>query len=269
MTTMSYAMSYAMRDSLTMLRRNLRHAMRYPTLLLATVIIPSSMLLLFVFAFGGALGHGLVGRGKVANYVDYISPGIFMLSMTAAAMATSIGIAVDMTKGIINRFRTMAISRASVLTGHVLGSVIQAMVSIVLLIGVALLVGFRPTAGVGAWAAALGLLALLAFTLTWIAVGFGLLAKTVDTASNTPMILQALPFLSSAFVPTASMSVGLRWFANNQPFTPIDDTLRGLLLGSPIGDKWIIAVAWCVGLSLAGYLWSKRLYKRDPRLVNG
>ncbi len=261
MTTMSYALS----DSSTMLRRNLRHAMRYPTMLLATVVIPTSMLLLFVFAFGGTIGHGLAGTVKVKSYVDYISPGIFMLSMTAAAMATSIGVAVDMTKGIINRFRTMAISRTSVLTGHVFGGVIQAMVSVVILIGVALLVGFRPTADIGEWAAAFGLLALLTFALTWIAVAFGLLAKTVDTASNTPMILQVLPFLSSAFVPPASMAAGLRWFAENQPFTPINNTLRGLLLGTPIGNDWILAIVWCAGLALAGYLWSKRLFRRDPR----
>jgi ABC-2 type transport system permease protein len=266
MTTMSYpqTLSYTLSDSATMLRRMLRHSMRYPSLLLATVVIPTSMLLFFVYAFGGALTPGLAGQFKIHDYLDYIAPGIFMLSMTAAAMATSIGVATDMTKGIINRFRTMGISRASVLTGHVLGSVIQAMISVVILIGVAMAIGFRPHANAGAWIAAFGLMALVSFALTWLAVGFGLMAKTVDTASNTPMILQLLPFLSSAFVPPAAMASGLRWFAEHQPFTPINDTLRGLLLGSQIGDKWIISIAWCLGMALVGYLWSRRLYRRDP-----
>jgi len=260
MSTLSLALS----DSSTMLRRNLKHAMRYPSMVLGTVVMPAGLLLLFVFAFGDAMGNGLVGEAKGTDYVDYVSPGVFLLAMASAAMVTSISVAVDMTKGIVNRFRTMSISRASVLTGHVFGSVIQAMVSTVVLIIVALLAGFRPTAGVGGWIGALGLLALVSFALTWIAVGLGLMAKTVDTASNTPMILQLFPFLSSAFVPAESMAPGLRTFAEYQPFTPINETLRGLLFGTPIGSNGIIAIAWCVGIALAGYLWSKKLFKRDP-----
>lgn len=258
-------LSLAMHDSRTMLRRNLKHATRNPSALIASVVSPVALMLLFVFAFGGTLGNGLAGPAQGIKYVDYLTPGILLLGMTIGAMGTSIAVAVDMTKGIVNRFRTMAISRSSVLTGHVVGSVIQAMVSTVLVIAIALLVGFRPTAGVLSWLAAFGLLALVSFALSWVAVGMGLVAKTVDSASNLPMLLQALPFLSSTFVPAASMAAGLRWFSEIDPFTPIIDTLRNLFLDRPVGNDWIIAVAWCLGIALAGYLWSKRLYKREPR----
>ncbi|MDH6439248.1 ABC-2 type transport system permease protein [Streptomyces sp. SAI-144] len=258
-------LSLAWHDSSTMLRRNLRHATRNPSTLLGSVVMPCVLMLLFVFAFGGTMGNGLGGAAQGIDYVDYLAPGIFLLALTVGAMGTSIAVAVDMTKGIINRFRTMAISRASVLTGHVVGSVIQSMVSIIVVIGIAVAVGFRPTAGVLGWLAAFGLMALVSFALTWVAVGFGLLAKTVDSASNMPMILQVLPFLSSTFVPAESMASGLRWFSENEPFTPITDTLRNLLLDRPVGNDWIIGVAWCLGIALVGYLWSKKLYKRDPR----
>ncbi|KIZ14873.1 ABC transporter permease [Streptomyces natalensis] len=260
-------MSYAMSDSWTMVRRNVRHITRYPSMLLATVVIPALMFLLFVFAFGGVMGKGLVGKDAGTDYVDYLSPGIILLALVMAAMSTSVSVAMDMTKGIINRFRTMAIARTSVLVGHVVGSVVQALVSVVIMLAVALVAGFRPSAGIGGWLAALGLVALLSFALTWIAVAFGLAAKTVESASNTPMLLQLLPFLSSAFVPAESMASGLRWFTEYQPFTPIADTLRGLFLGRPIGNDWIIAIAWCLGIALVGYLWSARLFKRDPQMT--
>lgn len=258
-------LSLALQDSSTMLRRNLRHASRNPSMLLGTVVMPSVLLLLFVFAFGGTMGNGLGGSEKGMEYVDYLAPGILLLALTVGAMSTSISVAVDMTKGVINRFRTMPISRASVLTGHVVGSVIQSMISLVVVIVIALLVGFRPTAGVLGWLGAFGLLALVSFALTWVAVGFGLLAKTVDSASNMPMILQILPFMSSTFVPASSMASGLRWFSENEPFTPITETVRGLLLDEPIGNDWILAIVWCLVIALAGYLWSRKLYQRDPR----
>ena len=257
--------SLAFRDSTTMVRRNLRHATRNPSVLLGTVIMPSALLLLFVFAFGGTLNGGLGEAAKGYDYVDYLSPGIFLLAITVGAMSTSISVAIDMTKGIINRFRTTDMSRGAVLTGHVVGSVMQVVLSIFVLVGIALICGFRPTAGVLGWIAALALMTFLSFALSWIAVGLGLAAKTVDSASNTPIILQALPFLSSTFVPAASMAPGLRWFSENEPFTPITETVRGLLLDRPIGNTWIVALGWCAVLALGGYLWSKWLYKRDPR----
>lgn len=167
-----------------------------------------------------------------------------------------------MTEGIIARFRTMAISRASVLTGHVVGTMIQTMLSLLLVTGVALLVGFRPTAGVVEWIAAIALLAGFTFAITWLSVALGLVSKSVETASNLPMFLILLPFLGSGFVPTDSMPTGLRWFAEYQPFSPVIDTLRGLLLGGPIGADAALAVAWSAAIALFGYVWAKRRFER-------
>jgi ABC-2 type transport system permease protein len=169
-----------------------------------------------------------------------------------------------MTEGIIARFRTMAIARVSVLTGHVLGSLIQTLLGIAVVIAVALLIGFRASADPIEWSAAIGLLALSTLALTWLSVALGMVSKSVETASNLPMPLVLLPFLGSGFVPTDSMPAGLRWFAEYQPFTPIMDTLRGLLLGTAIGDRGVLAVAWCAAIGLGGYLWAKRLFNRDP-----
>lgn len=256
--------TYAMHDSATMLRRNLRHALRYPSLTISTVGVPVFMLLLFVGIFGNVLGAGLGGAARGGSYIDYIAPGIIVMSVGLGSVGTAITVGTDMTEGIINRFRTMAISRASVLTGHVVGSMIQTMASIGLVIGVALLMGFRPTANPVEWFAAMGLMALVTLALTWLAVPSGLLSKSPEAASNVTLPFSVLPFVSSAFVPTDSMPVGVRWFAEYQPFTPIIETLRGLLMGTPIGSDGVIAVAWCLALGLAGYLWAKRLFRRDP-----
>jgi ABC-2 type transport system permease protein len=158
----------------------------------------------------------------------------------------------------------MAIARASVLAGHVIGSVIQTMLAVAVVLGVVLLIGFRPTTGPVAWLAAIGLLALTALAITWLSVALGLSTKSVETASNLPMFLILLPFLSSGFVPTDSMPDGLSWVAENQPFTPIIDTLRGLLLGTTIRNSGELAVGWCVAISLAVYLWAMKLYERPP-----
>jgi ABC-2 type transport system permease protein len=259
MTTLSYALS----DSATMLRRNLRHAVRYPSLTLIVAGIPVVLLLLFVFVFGGTLGAGLGGvSGGRAEYVDYVTPGILLIAVAGAAQGTAISMAMDMTEGIIARFRTMSIARASVLTGHVLGSVLQTMLGIAVVIGVALLLGFRPTADVVEWTAAAGVLALATFALAWLSVALGLVARSVETASNMPMPLILLPFFGSGFVPTDSMPAGLRWFAEYQPFTPLIDTVRGLLMGTPIGSSALMAVAWCAGIALAGYVWARSAYDR-------
>jgi ABC-2 type transport system permease protein len=227
--------------------------------------LPIVLLLLFVYVFGGTLGAGLGGfSGDRADYVDYVTPGIMLITVASAAQGTAISVAMDMTEGIIARFRTMAIARVSVLTGHVVGSMIQTMLSLAVVTAVALLIGFRPTAGVAEWIAAVGVVAMTTFALTWLSVALGMVSKSVETASNLPMPLLLLPFLGSGFVPTDSMPTGMRWFAENQPFTPIMETLRGLLTGSPIGSSGVLAVAWCVAIGLAGYLWAKRLYNRDP-----
>lgn len=263
MSTMSYAAS----DSLTMLRRNLRHMQRYPSLTFMLLAQPIVFLLLFVYVFGGTLGDGLGGAavsglGGRAAYVGYVTPAILLITVSSAALGTAISVAMDMTEGIINRFRTMSISRASVLTGHVIGTLIQTVLGLAVVTGVALLVGFAPTAGFVEWLAVAGLLLVLTLALTWLSVGFGLAAKSVETASNTPMIFMLFPFLSSGFVPTDSLPAWLGWFAEYQPFTPVIETLRGLLLGTPIGNSGLLAVGWCVVLTAVGYLWSKRLYSK-------
>jgi ABC-2 type transport system permease protein len=256
------AMSCTVSDSATMLRRNMR---RYPSMTLMLVGLPIILLLLFVYVFGGTLGAGLGGvSGGRSAYANYVAPGVILLTVAAAAQGTAISVAVDMTEGIIARFRTMAIARASVLTGHVLGSLIQTMLSLAVVAAVAVGVGFRPTAGPLAWLAAAGVLAMIAFALIWLSVALGLAAKSVETASNTPMFLILLPFLGSGFVPTHSMPVVLRWFAQYQPFTPITETVRHLLLGGPVGHDAAIATAWCAGVALLGYLWAKKLYARQP-----
>jgi ABC-2 type transport system permease protein len=260
------ALSYAVSDSSTMLRRQLRHMIRYPSLTVMLVWMPIVFVLLFVYVFGGTLGAGLPGvSGGRAAYLEYVVPGILLMTIAGGAQGTAISVAMDMTEGIIARFRTMAISRASVLVGHVVGSLIQTMISIAVVIVVAVLIGFRPSASPLGWMAAIGLLALTTFAVTWLSVAFGMVTDSVETASNIPMFLMLLPFLGSGFVPTDSMPAGIRWFAENQPFTPIMETLRGLLMGTPIGDSGVVSVAWCAAIMLLAFLWAQRLYERNPR----
>ncbi|HEU5266909.1 MAG TPA: ABC transporter permease [Jatrophihabitans sp.] len=255
---------YPLRDSATMLRRNLKRMLRYPSMTVLLVGMPIVFLLLFVYVFGGTLGAGLGGPvGGRAEYVNYVTPAILLMTVTATVQGTAISVAMDMTEGIIARFRTMHIARVSVLTGHVLGSLIQAAFSVAIVIGVASLVGFRAAAGPGAWLATAGFLLVVTFALVWLSVALGQVSKSVETASNLPMPLVLLPFLSSGFVPTDSMPAGLRWFAEHQPFTPIIETLRSLLMAKPIGNNAWIALAWCAVIALGGYVWSKRLFNRE------
>ena len=253
-------LSFALRDSATMLRRDVRHSLRnLPMTLISGLLVPIIMLVLFVYVFGGAIGAGQGGA-----YIDYLAPGIIIMTVVSGGATTAINLCIDMSEGIIARFRTMAIFRASVLTGQVLGSLIRTMISVGLVTGVALLMGFRPSAGPVAWIAALGVIALFTFALTWMSVVFGLVGKTPAGANSLSLIFQLLAFTSSAFVRPDSMSGGVRWFAEYQPFTPVIDTVRGLLLGTPIGNSAVLAVAWCVGLTLVGYLWARAVYNRDP-----
>ncbi len=255
--------AYLLADSATMFRRDLRRLRRYPSLTFFMAVLPIMFLLLFVYVFGGTLGAGLGATADPrAGYIGYVVPGILIIAIASAPQGTAIVVAMDMTTGLISRFRTMAIARAAVLAGHVLGAVVQTMIAVLLVVIVALLIGFRPTTGPVEWLAATGLLVLVSFALTWLAVALGLLANSVETASNLPLPLSLLPFLSSGFVPTSSMPGPLRVFADAQPFTPITETLRGLLLGTPIGDNGLLSVGWCIGISIVGYLWSLRLYDR-------
>lgn len=254
-------MSHALADSATMLRRNVKHMLRYPSVTIMLAGFPILFLLLFVYVFGGTLGAGL-GGGR-SDYIAYVVPGILLMAIASAAQGTAISVATDMTEGIIARFRTMSIARASVLTGHVVGSMIQTLVGMALVLGVALLIGFRPDAGPVDWLLLLGFLAIVTFAIVWFAVALGLVSKTVEAASNLPMPLMFLPFLGSAFVPTDSMPAGLRAFAEHQPFTPIIETTRALLAGTEVGSDGPIALGWCAVIALVGYLWSRSLFNRD------
>jgi ABC-2 type transport system permease protein len=258
------ALSIYLTDSDTMLRRNVRHMRRYPMIFFIAGM-PIVFLLLFVFVFGGTLGAGLGGvAGGRAEYIAYVVPGILIATVAGAATATAVSVAMDMTEGIVARFRTMSISRGSFLSGHALANVLQTMLAVAIVVVVAVVIGFRPTTGPIEWLAAAGLLTLSALALTWIAVALGMVTKSVEAASNLPMPLLLLPFFGSGFVPTSSMPDPLRWFADNQPFTPIIETVRRLLLGGEIGATGLIAVGWCVAITLVGYLWARNLYDRDP-----
>jgi ABC-2 type transport system permease protein len=259
---------HPLRDSATMLRRNLTRMLRYPSMTVTLVGMPVVFLLLFVYVLGGTLGAGLGSAGGAAGgragYATYVAPAILLMTVTATVQGTAISVATDLTQGIMARFRTLHIARSSVLTGHVLGSLLQALAALAVVTGIAVLVGFRTTAGPGAWLATAGFLAVVAVALIWLAVALGQVSGSVETASNLPMPLVLLPFLSSGFVPTASMPAGVRWFAEHQPFTPIIETVRGLLTDRPVGDSGWIALAWCAVIMLAGYLWSRRLFDREP-----
>ncbi|MCI4658562.1 ABC transporter permease [Cryobacterium zhongshanensis] len=257
--------SHVITDTVTMLQRNLLHMVRYPGLSLFTILGPVVALLLLVFVFGGTLGAGLPGvdpSGGRDAYLAYVMPGILLITIAGSAGGASITVAMDMTEGITARFRTMSISRAAVLAGHVVGNTIQAVIAVALVLGVGLLIGFRPTAGPAEWLAAFGLIVLISFAVSWLGVAMGMQSKTVETASNLPLLLTLLPLLGSGFVPTASMPEWLQWFAQYQPFTPFIESLRGLLLGTPLGWNPVLAIGWAAVLALAGYVWSLALYER-------
>jgi ABC-2 type transport system permease protein len=256
------SVSLAVRDAATMLRRDVRHSLQAPVMTISGMCVPIIFLLLFAGVFGHALSKGL-GASAGTRYIDFLAPGILVMTAGFAAEGTAISVCIDMTEGIVARFRTMAISRSSVLTGQVAGSMIRTMITAAVVVGVALLLGFRPTAGPVEWIAAAGMFALLALALTWLTVAFGLLARNPAGANSLALIPAILPFVSSAFIPTATISGPVRWFAQNEPFTPIIDTLRGLLTGSGIGNSAIIAIAWCAGLTLAAYFWARALYNRQ------
>ena len=256
-------LSYSLRDTATMLQRDALHSLRRISMTLSGLLVPIIMLLLFNYVFGGAIGAGLGGLAHGGSYINYLAPGIIIMTVGSGCATTAINLCMDMSEGIIARFRTMAISRASVLTGQVLGSLIRTIITIILVIGVALLMGFRPSAGPVAWLAALGIVALFTLGITWMGVAFGLVGKTPAGANSLALMFQLLAFTSSAFVSPDSMPVGIRWFAEYQPFTPAIDTLRGLLLGTPIGNSAVLAIAWGVGLTVVGYLWARAIYTRN------
>ncbi|RLV64486.1 putative multidrug ABC transporter permease protein [Streptomyces sp. CBMAI 2042] len=260
------SLSLAVRDSSTMLRRNLLHARRYPSLTLNLLLTPIVLLLLFVYIFGDAMSSVISGGAGPdrSAYIAYVVPGLLLMTIGSTVVGTAVSVSNDMTEGIIARFRTMAIHRPSVLIGHVLGSVLQSVMSVILVGVVAVAIGFRSVDATALeWLAAFGLLVLFATALTWIAVGMGLVSPNAEAASNNAMPLILLPLLSSAFTPVGSMPGWFRPIAEYQPFTPAIETLRGLLLGSEIGADGWLAVAWCLGLAVLGYFWSAAKFDGD------
>jgi ABC-2 type transport system permease protein len=255
-------MTTALADSVIMLRRNLTHMLRYPSMTLFMVLMPVAFLLLFVYILSGTVGSA-VHAGRAA-YATFITPGILALTAVAATTSTAVSVATDMTGGIVARFRTMPVARVSMLAGHVGGAVIQTVLAMAAVTGVALLTGFRSATSATDWLAAAAILVLFTFALTWLSVALGLAAKTVEAASNAPTPLIILPFLGSGFVLTASMPAAVRWFAEYQPFTPVIDTTRGLLTGGPIGHNAALAIAWSLAIALGSYLWARKLFSRNP-----
>ncbi|MDI3422535.1 ABC transporter permease [Streptomyces luteolus] len=250
-----------------MLRRNLLHARLYPSLTLNLLLTPIMLLLLFVYLFGDVMSAGIGGGGADrGEYIAYIVPGILLMTIGGTVVGTAVSVSNDMTEGIIARFRTMAIHRGSVLIGHVVGSVLQAIMSVILVGAVGVAIGFRSTDATALeWLAALGLLVLFAVSLTWIAVGMGLISPNAEAASNNALPMILLPLFSSAFIPISTMPGWFQPIAEYQPFTPAIETLRGLLLGTEIGHNGWLTVAWSVGLAILGYLWSTARFNRDPR----
>ena len=251
MTTLTYAAS----DSAAMVGRSVRHTVRNLESLLMSVILPVVLMLMFVYVFGGAIDPS-------GDYANYVVPGIILLCTGYGAASTAVDVARDMTEGVVDRFRSMPILSSAVLTGHVVASVARNTLATVLVIGVAFLTGFRPDAGVLEWLAVAGMLLLWVLALSWVAVCFGLIARTVEGANGFTFLVLFLPYLSSAFVPVETMRAGLRAVAANQPVTPITETLRGLLLGTPIGSYGWQALAWCAGLLLAAFTAATILFRR-------
>ena len=243
-------------DMGVMLERSMRHILRSMDTIITVTIMPIMFMLLFVYVFGGAIQTG------TDNYVNYLLPGILLMAISSGIAYTSYRLFMDMQRGIFERFHSMPIARSTALWGHVLTSLVSNAISVVVIILVALLMGFRSSAGIASWLAVAGILALFTLALTWIAMIAGLSATSVDGAGAFAYPLIFLPFISSAFVPTESMPSGVRAFAENQPVTSIADAIRALLSGQPVGNDIWVALAWCVGITLVAYLFAMRVYKK-------
>lgn len=235
--------------------RSLRHSLRNVEALVMAIALPIMLMLLFTYVFGGAIDPG-------GEYVNYVVPGIILLCAGFGSSSTAVSVAEDMSNGIIDRFRTMPISSLSVVTGHVVASLARNLLATVVVFGVALLVGFRPSASLLGWVGALAVIVLFIMTYTWLYAAIGLVAGSPSAASGYGFALLFLPYLSSAFVPTETMPVWLRGVANHQPITPVIETIRGLLTGAPIHDQVWWAVAWCAAILAASLVWSIRAFRR-------
>ena len=248
--------NYFFSDMGVMLGRSMRHILRSVDTIITVTITPIAMMLLFVYVFGGAIQTG------TDNYVNYLLPGILLMAIASGIAYTSYRLFIDMQGGIFERFHSMPIARSAPLWGHVLTSLVSNAISVIVIIIVGLIMGFRSPAGVLSWLAVASILALFTLALTWIAVIAGLSATSVDGAGAFAYPLIFLPFISSAFVPTETMPGPVRAFAENQPVTSIVDAIRALLSGQPVGNDIWVALAWCVGIMLVAYIFAMRAYKK-------
>jgi ABC-2 type transport system permease protein len=241
--------------SMVMLRRNFRHIARNPTTVFNAVLMPVVVMMMFVYVFGDAFSVGV-------DYVDYATPGLLLLAVCYGLGSVAVSVNSDATKGIINRFKVMDVPRSAVLTGHVVASLLTNLLAIAAIIAVAFLLGFSPSASFLDWLGVIGLVVLLGLAAGWLTIAMGLAAKSPETAGLASLPLVMLPFFSSAIAPTDKMGPGVRQFAEYQPFTPIIETLRGLLNGAPAASDVIPALAWCVGIGLVGYLWASSTFTK-------
>jgi ABC-2 type transport system permease protein len=248
--------TYFFADTTTMLGRSMRHVTRSMDTIITTAITPIAMMLLFVYVFGGAI------RTQTDNYVNYLLPGIMLIAIASGIAYTAVRLFSDMKSGIFERFHSMPIARSSVLWAHVVTSLVANLITVVIIVGVGLLMGFRSSAGPLAWLAVLGILALFTLALTWLAILAGLSAKSAEGAGAFSYPLIFLPFISSAFVPTDTMPGPVRAFAENQPVTSIVDSIQHLFAREPVGNSIWIALAWCVGILLLTYVLAMRTYRR-------
>lgn len=248
--------TYFVGDTAALTGRTLRHVTRSLDTIITTAIMPIAIMLMFVYVFGGAIDTGPV------EYIDYMLPGILLITIASSISYTAFRLFTDMKNGIFERFQSMPIARSGVLWAHVLTSLVATVISLVIVVGVAVLMGFRSGAGVLAWLGVAGILILFTLALTWLAVIPGLTAGSVEGASAFSYPLIFLPFLSSAFVPTETMPGPVRWFAEHQPVTSIVNTIRDLFAGQPVGDDVWTALAWCAGLLVATYVAAMTIYRR-------
>lgn len=246
-------------DTWTMTKRSLRHTVRSMDTIITVAAMPIAMMLLFVYVFGGSFGS-MFQTGPV-RYVDFIVPGIVAMTILSGIAYASLRVNMDLQKGIINRFRTMPVASSSILGGHAVSSILSNLFSVVLVIAVAFLVGFRPQADLMEWLYFIGLTTLFTAATTWLAIMFGLLAKTAEGAGAFAYPLLILLFISPAFTPTDGMSPAIRAFAEHQPMTPIVETMRSLLTNGTVDDSAWAAVAWCTGLLVVAYVVALRIYK--------
>jgi len=252
--------THVLSDTGALTHRSLRHILRSPDTIITTAVTPVALMLLFVFVLGGA-----ITTGSDESYVNYLLPGILLITIASGIAYTAYRLFLDLQSGIAERFQSMPIARSSVLWAHVLTSLVANLVSVTVVMGVALLLGFRSGASVAAWLAVAGILILFTLALTWIAVIAGLSARSIDGASAFSYPLIFLPFISSAFVPTDSMPAPVAWFAENQPVTSIVDTIRALFAQQPVGGSIWVALAWLVGILVVAYVFAILAYRRRLR----